>query len=732
MELLNLTQEGDTFIVPRERICDVASANSIAQTILEADRPASYDRAKCRALLDGFPPYSQEELIALGQGARTNNNFLECQSEFESALAPYHELINGVDRFINCYPSHGVDRDRVRWGNIIAEEFTRTLKDWRQFNYQNDKLFREFVGFGVGLAYWKDDIDWRYETGGWDDFAVPRGTKANEEEVDVIVMERPMLPHQLYAKISDREEAEKLGWNIRAVESSIAKATSVDNRMYDDFEQIEKEIKNNDFYYSYGAAKSRKIWCRHMLTREFDGSYSHYIFDRDTPSAYLYKKRFRYKCAQDAFIFFTAGTGNGDIHSIRGMLYKGYPQWMMSNRLQCQVIDSAMISSTMLVQPESEKDVENLGVSYFGPFAVLSSGMRVVQNNVQFQGGVAAEVMNLLSRQRQNNLGSYQSRAVTPEGGERTATEVEAQLAMTATLSTAAVNTFYYSWQPLMEATFRRLNRPDWVETEPGGREALDFRKRCLVRGVPAKALDSHCRIEAVRSIGYGSPAKRLMDSRALLSMLPYMPPEGQNLAIRQYITSQLGHGQFTDVYVPMLEADQLPSADQKLAEQENNLMSLGFQQSIIGNDVLHAKVHAPDIFQLVQAVTNQQIDPGAFIAQFEIKMPHIQAHIQKFSGDPNQQPLYSALRQELEAATKIYNQIKQRYEQEMQKAMQEQQQAVPQSDPMQEIEVADRMSKIREREAKTQIAAAKLANDLENSSQKRAIADLETSETLR
>jgi len=161
-DLQNIYQDRGEFVVPEERIHDVSAAFVIAKAIYDADRVAGSDRSKLQAMVDGQPPYDQAELQRLGQGSRTNLNFGEANADFEAALAPYSELINGVDRILNVQLDYGSDYERANWEPIIAEEIDNTFKDWGKFYFEMERLNRFFVGTGVGITFFEDDLDWRF------------------------------------------------------------------------------------------------------------------------------------------------------------------------------------------------------------------------------------------------------------------------------------------------------------------------------------------------------------------------------------------------------------------------------------------------------------------------------------------------------------------------------------------------------------------------------------------
>ena len=124
IELETIAESGKA---PRTRIKDVKSAHSIYMAMRQADDASSLDRVKIQSMLDGEPPYSPNQLKALGQGYRANLNFGEASAALETALSAYSDLVNSVDKLVSVKTSFGDPSQRLEWENIISEEFHRTV-----------------------------------------------------------------------------------------------------------------------------------------------------------------------------------------------------------------------------------------------------------------------------------------------------------------------------------------------------------------------------------------------------------------------------------------------------------------------------------------------------------------------------------------------------------------------------------------------------------------------------
>jgi hypothetical protein len=637
-QLANLDYEGHT---PKgSRLTDVFAAWSLWTAAWQADRSNAYNRARVNEMLDGFPPYDQAELDNLGQSQRTNMNMLEGASIIESALAPYNDLTSSVDYIAQVETLEGDAQVRVEWNQIISEEFDRLLRTWHRFEFNNQALAREFVVHGLGVIYFEDDWDWRWKVCGLSDFIIPRNTPANEDDVDYAIARRRYTTTQLYQFIKDPEFAEKNGWNVEETKKAIYWATSSRNSAPTawEWEELEREMKQNDVY--YGRVRAKEIWVLHFWVKEFDGTVSHFMtLENGLNQDFLFKRIGRFKSIKNCLHIFTYGIGNGYYHSIRGLGYKIFPQIQVSNQLRCAIVDATFFSAGPVVQPEDSTAVDELSFSYMGPFTLVPPNIRFVDIKHQNIADQILPIVRDLSMQIEANTGTYQPRTGQDQvkgQKEKTRFQVQAELQKESTLSTSAMNLFYIPWDRVLAEVFRRVASPDLTQLDPGGREAFQFRARCLNRGVPMRALQNIKRIRAVRAVGYGSASARLLALDQIANVAPQFDEIGRRNAIRDRVAAYVGYAQ-ADRYVPAApEAGRQPQ-DQKDAELENAVMMLGQPVPVNAKDLprVHITVHFTGMHQLISGIKGGQIPAMRGSGQLHTILDHTTQHVQQMVGDP-------------------------------------------------------------------------------------------------
>lgn len=633
LDLQTLPEKGKA---PESRLKNVKSAHDIFVKLRNADNEASANRASIQAMFDGEPPYNDSDLQATGQGFRTNVNFDEASNLLEQAQSAYVDMLHAVETLVSVKATLGEAVERTKFEEIIAEEVSKTLRAWPRFNYSFLANCRNFVADGISICYFENEMDWRWRVAGLTDFYFPRKTQASEGDLEIAACRRGYQAHQLYSFIRDEKIAGAAGWNVPVVRKAILEASvSTGHASYQDWETLQAELKNNDLHY---GANSAEIEIVHMWVQEFDQTVSHFIFRADgNGEDFLYKKLSRFKSMEEALVFFTYGIGtNGYYHSIRGLGYKVFPQIQVSNRLRCQMIDSAMMASSLMVQPQTEDSADDMSLVYYGPFAVITPGVKFIERSAPNLTQSAIPVLQDMSNQIQSKSGQYTQNALN-DTREKTKFEVATQLEAISKLSVTSMNLFYEPWQRLLREVVRRLLKTDYGSAEPGGREAGELRKRCEARGVPRKVLDSIdvAATKAVRAVGAGSQAARQLVFSELDSVVSAMDPKGKNTYLRERIASRIGW-ENVDKYIPA-EDDGRPTDDDRFAEIENRLMTTsGLPMTVRPNDnhIVHLRQHMPEMDRIVEAMDNGQLAIEQATPPLSLLHAHASDHIQLAAGN--------------------------------------------------------------------------------------------------
>lgn len=642
-ELQTLGPEGKA---PRNRLRDSKALHSLWVTLITADKGSASNRAILAEMLDGAPPQKDSLLRQVGRSWEYNLNFLEADARMGAALTSYDDLVDSIETLIRpeFEPGTIAPEDSDEIADIIAEEHARLVREDSDFFFNWQRLASEFVGHGVGFAFFPDEECWKWEPAGWDQMKMPRKTPARDEAVTVLMWRKAYRAHELYAKIEAGGDYVK-GWNVKEVQKAIvgaSKGRSKLRRWYDFWPFIETELKNNDYGFSLGDCE--EIETVQSIVREFDGNYSFYISLEDgTNEDYLYKDLNRYKRANEAFVSFTLGVGNGSFHSIRGLLWKMFPGVQARNRMFNGLLNQTTIGMSMILQPQDGESLDDVSVTFMGSFASLAPGLNVIENKFPDFGTQALPVIRETGMVLDNACGQFQPISAplpAQHSGDVSKYQYQSEQEHTASLSSNSVDRFSRSLDTLLNGQFLRIqNIPENSSVYP---EIAEFYKRCKERNVPADVIKKAVRrVTAVRAIGNGSPHNRQLALDALNQMAGALDETGRNLAARDTIALRLGRNA-ADRYLPK---QRRIAPDAQIALLENAVLHDDDVPVLPDqNHSVHASIHVPKLLEGVkQLVAVRDENPEADFTPMRPTLEylfrlhsHSAQHVSAMAADPS------------------------------------------------------------------------------------------------
>ena len=634
------------------RIKDVKSALKIFNSLRKADEQSSANRARIDAMFDGANPYDQSRLNSSGQGLKTNLNFGEAQRLLDISLSAYVDLSSSLERLVEVSGTEGQASEIEDSEAIVAEQLTQLIRSWPEFQSNYLRLCTSFIKHGTGITYFDTPDDWKFRVGSFADILIPRQTPASENSIDVAIGRRNYHLHELYSFIKNPKAAAKVGWDVEEVKRVIMKCASSRGRTTNrSWEELQAELKNNDIHAGYENPTVRVL---HFWVKEMDGSISHYISSEEKSEAFMYQKISRYANAENAFIIFTYGVGsNGTYHSIRGLGHRIFNHVQTSNRLRCQMIDGAMLGSAVMIQPENQRALDELGFTYYGSYAVLSPNVNIIEKAVPNLSTAVSPALEDISNQLALNTDTISTYGSQQSSPYRNQMQVMSDIDVSTRLSGASLNLFYNSWTRLLREVVRR------VVTNPKKDPAIsEFYARCGVRGIPEsfiRTLDLS-RTKAVRSIGNGSKAERLVALRELMGIAGSFDEVGRKNLTRDIVSTRVGHD-LADRYSPQSEEDR-PTLDKKIAYLENQSISQGEPVPVHSNELhgTHLEVHVPELVELIEQLNQGVVDPVAALPALQAFYQHISETLQYVAAEPALAPLVGETKQVLQYAEEAIN----------------------------------------------------------------------------
>lgn len=668
---------------PKTRVQDASSARSMLYTLIEDDQIASYRRAQIQGIIDGNPPYNEQQLRELGQADRINVNWGHAGAKVDAAVIPYFDILTSVPFYMTIRTKYGSDMGkREEWSRIITEEAHNALvKTNPTFITQHQITQKQLTIHGQGCLYWPDGTDFRAKAIEPWALVVPKGAGVDQDAWEFCYVLDEMYCEELYRYIEDEEAAKRGGWNVEECQEAIMDAKVDEQDQRRPWEWYQRELKNNALYYSY--AKSKVIKVAHMFVKEYDGRISHYIFDRLNSTEFLCEVKSRYKKFSNAFTIFLNGVGNGYYHSVRGLGQALYPWAEAMNRLNNQTVEGAILSGATMFQPNTAADAEKLKTVQVGPYRILPPGLNLVQVNTTANLQAAMAVAQMFQGQEADQTGSYMPSVA---GGTRKKSnkEVEIEIGEKSRLTNTRAEIYLQSLDLHYKEVYRRLSNVNIVEEDHGGPEAIAFQDACIKRGVPKAALIDIESVRATRSIGMGSSAARMQAMNLISQYLPQLPESNRTRVINANIAAIAGQTGVETFGIP--EEVRQDGNDLSIASLENNAFQSGGQVIIDPdqNHFVHLTVHLQFAGGIVQGVQQQQVDPRAAAQTITATLPHMLGHLEYLEKDPTRKDQFDSLNEQVGELMKISDQLNSMaqdlMEREQEAMMQQQQQ--PQQDP--------------------------------------------------
>lgn len=660
----------DTGTPPRSVIKDGAAAHGVKRHLIRGDIGRSAQRAVLKANFDGHPPNDPAELHKRGIGDSSNVNMKRMAASVNTQVDSDLDAQFETSPLANVVTEFGTGNKSHNFSQGITEEFNRTLDRWSGYYDVRAKSNFNRIFYGYGPTYFEDEYNWRPIAADAGQIYVDRDADTDLSKNDVLQIRRTWRLHELYRKIEDEKIAVRLGWDVKAARMAIITAASKNQNQeaYSSrlWETWNNQIKGNDLYWSYVSPGTTLY---DLLSVEYDGTVSRRSLTENDTEDVLFTRFNAAKSLRDIICPFFLSKQESLIHSIRGLGAQIFSVLKMLDKIDNRIFDMTLIGGSIVIQPKTSGARDKLNALHLGPVTVIPADTNFIPMNFPnlSQGGIVTH--NMLMQTISQTSGEYQASAQSTQNGEATtATQNNNDLAMLSRRSSSQRNQLFNELDNELMQMFKRLANPNLPDScTPRGktewcREAREFQKRCLDRGIPASALQEPYLqlVKATRPIGGGSPMARSQQSDRLLSRLPLIQnQQARELIIKDSFVADFGPD-LARRYFPAVPGKQLVDTA-KLAQLENAGMQDGHAFDVMDYEdaVIHLGIHLPMLMQATQSL-NQATQGGQppdaqamakIYALLTVGLPHCSSHLQRISGDPTQ-------KQGVEAVVNVMRQL--------------------------------------------------------------------------
>jgi len=624
----------ETMEAPVERLGSPAALRSNYFTLRDADDDSAFNRSLVDGLKDYSSPHDDKELENKGQSDRFNITTGEGAAILSEAESGFVDIYTTPKVLADIPLMPEVDKQQAdTWSNILAEEYTTMDRDYDGSLANHLLLCDTYVKHGVAIPYFDDKESMEYSVGGLDHFKFPRKTGIINSKVELATALGSYGVTELYGKMDGE------GWIPEACKKAILQSTTAaKGDQWNDWEIIQREIKANELYIETTCAPVEVI---HGWVKEFDGKISYYIASKQALSdvngndeQFLFKAPGFYDNVDQAFQIFPFSVGNGGrLYTVRGL---GYPVYQLCNAgdiMHCKLLDNARVGSSLILQPASIEDEQDMMLIDSGPAIMIPPTMRMPERQVGINLNNALipainETRNILNRAT-GGLASG-NLMMQDKDSRETKLEVSSKLDYINKLSSFAVTLFYGPYDKLTREKVRRAFSVRQKDPEAAKR-VREMKARCVARGVPPeifKQIDFK-RVKATRIIGTGSRSSRIM----LMDQLQggYSTWDAVGRKNFDYDRAMmLGGVELADRYAGKPNETRIPY-DDSIATLENfQLLEGDYMDPKDGQlHMVHLPIHIRELEAGLQGVDEGQIDLVQWTMEHQMLYNHVVATLE-------------------------------------------------------------------------------------------------------
>lgn len=539
-----------------------------------------------RGIYDRKPPEDPAYLREQGMEDMPNFNLGEFTAKVDAYVSTWVDHNTGGYKFAKVR----LKRDRETPPEVcdffdekVTDFFNEAITEWDDDSeacsasqYILESCIRDLqMGlFGVGIAIFKDDTDWRFSAIPTRKVYVPQGTRITLSNCPVLFTDSETTVTALYKLV--KAAPEDAGWNKEQVWKMLFERTSEQKAggLPEDFSTWENRVRNNDTFLRTDFRPIELVDC---YVQEFNDAkkkdgISHYVIPRGTsPTEILFFKDRRYKSFRSFLNPFCDNAGpEGDYYGVKGFGDSIYDNCHFDNQFFNHMARTSLIANMPMWNTGNEADRDKLSQIKWTMNGILNPGLVLSQVNLKTDLSGMMGIFAANQRTMNTNTRTFPTgEAIGQEA--KTATQSTFDRQDQAKLSSLQIK-FYrmVCLDALMFEMYRRLTKKGYPENLPGGRAAESFRKKCKEAKIPEEAYSKPLEVLADRTGGTGNQALDLMIAKEVLAIAS--PGRGQFNARRAVGKTLVGADRVDEFVQP----ETFPQEQQGIVNLENSDLANG------------------------------------------------------------------------------------------------------------------------------------------------------------
>lgn len=632
------------------RFSSAGSLLEIYRRLQEQDIKDSARRANIKKVYDGWLPYDPVKRAAGVLKGLANFNSMGLKGQIDARASALHDMALDTTNLVELRPlaPEFAGPDAVNIADVVAEEFSVTLRESHRFLPALTSMVREADLYGLGPVTWSDYRDYQPLALERGQLKFPEDACAVSSENDLYMVEATLPAWYLFERVENAEASTKEGWNVEALKRYL-KATfnerkdttsqTNDTTGTSMAESAVAEWRQNRLY---EARQFETVRVVHSFVKEVSEprKITHYITPTVAdPDDFLFVKPEAYDSMDQCMQWLPYTVGERYARAVRGMASYLLPIEDMRNKFLCQVCDVAFRAASFVLTSNAPGDATRLTVTEHGPYLITGNGLTPAQSQVAPNFQQLAAVNEMLSRVSFNSSAGAAGSAALPErvysGADR---KTKDQVAVEATAGQKVEQSLFVLRSTVFDSVFRESFRrfmnlvkdPEYRGKYPG---VNDFITRCKRRGVTLPILgkvQTQYQVYMCRDlVTGGAGAKAGMIADMLQTVGGNLDEAGRLAATRDLVLCRLGRVS-ADRYRPAVGRDDIPSDAASHAVLENNDMQEGSEVLAAPEQLhwSHIPIHMQIVESVVQAVQAGQIeDPQRMLDVLGRATEHVRMH---------------------------------------------------------------------------------------------------------
>lgn len=704
---------------------DAREVDQLCYQMKLADYPRAQNRARINDLMNGVPPYSEQEVQE--NNIAVNVNYLEGTRITHDARSQFYQAFLKPGNYFKATTDMGPVHKRGERSAIVTKEVNKIMKRSLRYYECFRSKFAMDVLHGIGISGWEDRDHWCPDPMGIEDVMIPANTLLTMKNLPFTALYRSYTaPELIKLTRSDKNP----GWNKKMVQRCLEwidkETMSLMGSNWPEVwspEKMSERVKGDGGFYVGDQVPTIDVWDLRFWDddKQTSGWKRRMVLDawstpEGTGGAYTMNRRSGelYNRESSDFLFDSGNRKEADnlseiitfqfadlssvapfrYHSVRSLGFLLYAVCHLQNRLRCKFSESVFESLMMYFRVKTLDDVQrtlkldmiNKGfIDDSIQFVPAADRFQINESLVQLGLG---ENANLI-QQHSSSYTTNQQKA--PDKVEKTKFEVMAEVnAATSLVSAALMQAYQYQVFEYREI-FRRMCRANSRDVD-----VLKFRANCLRQGVPASLLNPEAwDLEPERVMGSGNKTLEMAIAQQLMQYRNLYDPEPQRDILRDVTLAITDDPARAESLVPEKAATITDSVHDAQLAAGVLLQGLPVAIKTGMNHIEYVETLLADMAIIVQkGAQSGGMLPMDKITGLQNMAQHIAQHIQIIGQDKEEK---QRVKQYGDQLGKLMNMVK-AFAQRLQEQQQKQNGAGPQMDPKDAAKIQGQvlMSKVK------------------------------------